>query len=127
MNAIVSTNVENASFPQILGRGLGAFASATSAVLWLLAVWSPDTREMLAGGWTLIVVNLLIVASVVGVIASVRGHGNVMLAAFLLSFLPVGAVLLQSDHWLRWIGILNLLLLVAALVTRWTRPRELRD
>jgi hypothetical protein len=127
VSAIVSTNVENASFLQKMGRGVGAFAAATSAVLWLLAVWSPETREMLAGGWTLVVVNLLIVASVVGVIASVRGHGNVMLVVFLLSFLPVGAVLLQSDHWLRWIGILNLLLLVAALLTRWTRPREPRD
>ena len=111
-------------FLQRIGRGLGAFAAATTAVLWLLAVWSPDTREMLAGGWTLVVVNVLIVVCVVGVIASVRGHPNVMLVTFFLSFLPIGAYLLYFDHWLRWIGILNLLLLVAALVTRWSRPRE---
>lgn len=111
------------SFLQIMGRSLGAFASATAAVLWLLAVWSPDTGGILAGVWTLLVAHVLIVVSVVAVIASVRGHGNVMLAAFLLSFLPVGVYLLYHDHWLRWIGVFNLLLLVAAFVTRWTRPR----
>lgn len=119
----MSVEFGNPGFVQIMGRSLGAFASATAAVLWLLAIWAPDTRDTLAGGWTLIVANLLIIVCVVAVIASVRGHGNVMLMAFLLSFLPVGAVLLQSEHWLRWIGVLNLVQLVAALLTRWTRPR----
>lgn len=122
----MNVRTENASFLQMLGRGLGAFVSAVSAVLWLLAVWSPDTGAIFTGGWALVVANLLIIVCVVGVIASVRGHGNVMLIAFLLSFLPVGAYLLRTDHWLRWIGILNLLLLVAALVTRSTRPRSER-
>ncbi len=112
------------SFPQVLGRGLGAFASAVSAVLWLLAIWSPDTGEILAGAPTLLVACLLLTACIVGVIASVRGHGNVMLIVFLVSFLPIGAVLLRVDHWLRWIGVLNVLLLVAAVVTRTTRKPE---
>lgn len=119
----MSAEIRTPSFLHVAARGLGGFASATAAVMWLLALWSPDTRELLAGTWALLVANLLIIVGVVGVIASVRGHGNVMLAAFLLSFLPVGAVLLRTDHWLRWIGALNLLLLLAALVTRWTEPR----
>ena len=106
------------------GRGVGAFASAATAILWLLAIWSPDTSDVLAGGLTLVVAHLLVVVSVVGVIASVRGHGNVMLAVFLLSFLPVGVVLLRADHWLRWIGVLNLLLLLAALATRFSTRRS---
>jgi hypothetical protein len=115
------------SYPQIVGRSIGAFASATSAALWLLAAWSPDTREMLAGGVTLFVACLFIIVCVVGVIASVRGHGNVMLIVFLLLFLPVGAVLLRADHWMRWIGVCNLILLCGALVTRWTMPRVPRE
>lgn len=115
------------SYLQIVGRSIGAFASATSAALWLLAAWSPDTRDMLAGGVTLLVACLLIIVCIVGVIASVRGHGNVMLVVFLLLFLPVGAVLLRADHWMRWIGVVNLLLLGGALVTRWTARRAPRE
>jgi hypothetical protein len=123
----VEVGLGNVSFLQITGRSVGAFASATTAVLWLLAAWSPDTREMLAGGVSLFVACLFVVLCVVGVIASVRGHGNVMLIVFLLLFLPVGAVLLRADHWMRWIGVFNLLLLCGALLTRWTVRRAPRE
>jgi hypothetical protein len=36
-----------------------------------------------------------------------------LMVAFLASFLPVGAVLIQVDIWFRWIGMLDVALLVA--------------
>jgi hypothetical protein len=106
-----------------IGRAIGGLASATAAVMWVYAMWAPDVREIFAG-WSLPVAMLMMFLSLLAVIAAVRGHGNMMLAMFLGSFLPVGAVLMRVEHWLSWIGVLNLILLGAALVTRWTAPQR---
>jgi len=43
---------------------------------------------------------------------------------FLASFFPVGAFLLPTDHWLKWVGWVDLGLLVAAVLLWLTRRRE---
>jgi hypothetical protein len=106
-----------------IGRAVGALVAAIAAVMWVYAMWAPDVRAILAG-WSLPVAMLMMFLSLLAVIAAIRGHGNMMLAMFLGSFLPVGAVLMRVDHWLSWIGVLNLILCAAALVTRWTSPRQ---
>lgn len=112
-------------FQQYIGfaaRSCGALAAALTALLWVAAMWAPSTRSVLSG-WSFAVAFMMAFFAIFAVIASIRGHGNVMLAMFLASFLPVGAYLIQVDHWLRWVGILNLILLLAALFTRWAATR----
>jgi hypothetical protein len=41
---------------------------------------------------------------------------------FVASFFPVGVVLVTAEHWLRWIGVLDVGLLVAA-VGMWLSAR----
>jgi hypothetical protein len=44
--------------------------------------------------------------------------------AFLASFLPVGAVLVQVDLWFQWVGVLDLLLLLATALI-WYGARDM--
>jgi len=106
----------------LTARGVGAFAAAATALLWIAAMWAPSMQAVLSG-WSFAVASMMAFFAIFAVIASVRGHGNVMLAMFLASFLPVGAYLIRVDHWLRWVGVLNLILLLAALFTRWAAAK----
>ena len=56
-------------------------------------------------------------------IAAVHGHAAVIALAFLASFFPIGVSLLPRDHWLQWVGWLDLGLLVAAVLIWVSEPR----
>ena len=105
-----------------LAQAIGAVASATTVALWALLLWSPSSGQALPGWGSIVVSVFLLIAAVIGTIAAIKGHGNVMLAMFLVAFLPVGGVLLWASGWEHWIGALNLIYLLAALIVRWTRP-----
>ncbi len=107
------------------GRGLGVTAGAANAAAWAFAMWVPTSDVALTAGGepvgqaaTLAVGFLMCVTSIVAVIAAARGHGGVLLGAFLVSFLPVGAFLLYADHWLYWTGWSDLALLASAAMIR---------
>ncbi|MEO1888994.1 MAG: hypothetical protein ABGX33_03650 [Cycloclasticus sp.] len=57
------------------------------------------------------------ILAIVTVIASIRGHGAVILLMFFVSFCPIGFFFLTEAHWLKWTGVLNLGYLLAALLT----------
>lgn len=107
-------------------RGLGVTLGAVNAAAWAFAMWVP-TGGLTLAGFDLVVAFLMCIAGVVAVIAAVRGHSHVLLGAFLVSFLPVGAFVLTLDHWLSWIGMSDLGLLVSAAVLRFTRPMRAGD
>jgi len=106
-----------------IGRGAGGLAAAIAGLFWVFAMWTPGTQSVLSG-WSFAVAFLMLLFSVIAVIAALKGHGAMMLAMFLGSFLPVGAYLIRVEHWLHWVGWLNLTLLCAALVTRWVAPKR---
>ena len=110
----------------IASRGCGVISAGAAALLWVTAMWMPSTQSVLSG-WGFAVAALMLLISIFAVLASLRGHGNIMLGMFLASFLPVGAYLIRVDHWLQWVGILNLLLLAAALLTRWAMASGARS
>ncbi|WP_428100628.1 hypothetical protein [Candidatus Rariloculus sp.] len=96
------------------GRGLGALTGALLAVLWVYTMWAPGAGLGLSG-ISLAIGFTMVVIAVVAIIAAVRGHGTMLMIAFLASFLPVGALLVQAaDPRDRWIGVLDLALLAAA-------------
>lgn len=105
------------------GRALGGLAAGISSLLWVFAMWMPTTQAVFSG-WSFAIGFLMMLFSLLAVIAAIKGHGAMMLAMFLASFLPVGAYLIRVNHWLQWIGVLNLALLVAALMTLWAGGRR---
>lgn len=107
-------------------RGLGVTLGAGNAAAWAFAMWVP-TGGLTLAGFDLVVAFLMCIAGIVAVIAAARGHSRVLLGAFLVSFLPVGAFVLTLDHWLSWIGLSDLGLLVSAAVLRLTGPARPGD
>jgi len=104
------------------GRAIGAVSGAGVAVLWMLGMWVPDTGLELTG-INFVVGMLMALFALFAAIASVRGHAVVLVVLFVASFLPVGLALIGADHWLAWIGRLNVGYLVAAALIRLGRRR----
>jgi hypothetical protein len=105
-----------------LGRGLGVVCAAVLAVAWSYALWVPSAGLPLSGVSVIMALALVAFAVFAG-IASVYGHAVVVVLLFLASFFPIGAFLMSADHWLKWMGWLDLGLLAAA-VLMWTSARR---
>lgn len=105
------------------GRALGLVCAAVLASAWAFALWVPSAGLTLTG--VSVVTALLLVAfALFAGIAAVHGHGAVVALLFLASFFPVGVFLMPTDHWLKWVGWVDLGLLVAAVLLWLTgRPR----
>jgi len=95
------------------GRGLGALSGAIVSLMWMLALWIPSAGFELTG-INFVVALLMAMLALFAVIASVRGHGVVLIVLFVASFLPVGLALAGADHWMSWVGRLNVCYLLAA-------------
>lgn len=98
-----------------LGRALGAVSGAVLSVCWAFAMWVP-TQGVALTGISFVVSLLMAVLALFGAIAAVRGHFIVVILVFLASFFPVGVALITADHWLQWIGRLDLVLLAAGVL-----------
>lgn len=109
-----------------LGRGLGALAGAILSVLWAYAMWVPEAGLPSLSGVSFAVALLMCFLAIIAVIASIHGHSGMLMIAFLASFLPVGAVLIQVELWFRWVGALDLALLAATALI-WLGARERSD
>lgn len=105
---------------EMTGRGLGVVAAAAAALLWVYAIWFPSGGLTISGA-SVVVAGLMTLLAIFAGIASVKGHPRVLIAIFVASFLPVGGYLLGVDHWVRWIGVIDLALLAAALLMLWGR------
>ena len=97
---------------------LGAAISGATALIWLGVLWLPSEREVL-GHFGVVGAAVMLFIAILGVIAALRGHGNLMLAMFLAAFLPVGAFMLWTTAPMyRLLGLLNLCYLVTAFIVR---------
>jgi uncharacterized membrane protein YqjE len=112
---------ERASVLRLFGQVFGAIVSSVTALIWLAVLWLPSEREVL-GHFGVVGAVVMLFVAILGVLSAHRGHGNFMLAMFLAAFLPIGAYMLWTTQPMyRWLGLLNLLYLVAAIVVRSTR------
>lgn len=105
-----------------VGRALGLVCAAGLASAWAYVLWVPSS------GLTLAYLNVVtalffVVLAVFAGIAAVHGHAAVIAVAFLASFFPIGISLLARDHWLQWVGWLDVGLLVSAVLIWVTRRR----
>jgi hypothetical protein len=115
------TGSEGTRVVRLLGQVLGAVVSGVTAIIWLAVLWLPAEREVL-GHFGVVGAALMLFFAILGVLAAHRGHGNFMLGIFLAAFLPIGAFMLWTTQPMyRWIGLLNLLYLAAAIMVRTSR------
>ena len=111
-------------FVHLAGRALGVLSAVLLTLVWVYAIWFPGGGLTITG-LSVLVAGFMTLLAIVAGIASAKGHSAVVFGTFVVSFLPIGAYLLGVDHWLRWIGILDTLLLVAAAAI-WAGKRALR-
>ena len=104
------------------GRIIGGASGVAACGLWLWALGVPQ------GAFTLNALNigigvLMLLFALFAVIASVRGHGVVLVILFVMSFFPVGGYLLGTPLWLRWIGVADFGFLMGGLLIWYSTPR----
>jgi hypothetical protein len=99
----------------LLGRALGVLCASLLASAWAVALWVP-AAGLTPTGISVVTALLLVVLAIFAGIAAVHGHAVVLTLLFLASFFPVGAFVMPTDHWLKWVGWLDLGLLLAALL-----------
>ena len=106
----------------MLGRGLGLVCAAILASIWAFVLWVPSDGFSV-DGVNVVGALMFLVLAAFAAIASVHGHALVIALLFLASFFPIGVSLLPRDHWLHWVGWLDLGLLVAAVLIWATKRR----
>jgi hypothetical protein len=104
------------------GRALGLVCAAGLASAWAYVLWVPSSGLTLAY-LNVVTALLFVVLALFAGIAAVHGHAVVIALVFLASFFPIGISLLARDHWLQWVGWLDLGLLVSAVLIWATRRR----
>lgn len=105
-----------------LGRLVGVVCSAALASAWAFVLWVPSAGLTLTN-FNVVTALLFVVLALFAGIAAVHGHAAVIALAFLASFFPIGVSLLARDHWLQWVGWLDLGLLASAVLIWLSRPR----
>jgi hypothetical protein len=98
-----------------LGRAVGLVCAAGVAAAWAVALWVP-AAGLTPTGISVVTALLLVALAVFAGVAAVHGHALVLALLFLASFFPVGAFLMPTDHWLKWVGWADLGLLLAAVL-----------
>jgi hypothetical protein len=112
------------------GRWLGMAAGALLAALWSYIMWVPNggldvSSVSSVGRFVILLIGFVMcLCGIIAAIAAYRRHSAVLMVAFIASFLPVGAVMIRDDSPLRWLGILDVVLLAAAALIWWGRPRS---
>jgi hypothetical protein len=104
------------------GRGLGALVGALASVGWAVAMWVPSAGLPLTG-ISFVGALLMLLIALVGTIAAIHGHAVVVMVVFLASFFPIGFALFPAEHWLAWIGRIDVGFLIAALAI-WAGSRS---
>jgi len=105
-----------------IGRGLGIVCAALLASAWAFVLWVP-AAGLTVTGISVVTALLLVAFAVFAGIAAAHGHPVVLALFFLASFFPVGAFLMPTDHWLKWVGWVDLGLLAAAVLI-WATSRR---
>ena len=109
----------------IAGQILGVLAGALVALLWLVVIFFPSGDFVISGISVLVAGFMGLMAMVAG-IAAFYGHSVVVFIVFVASFMPVGAYLLGVSHWTRWIGVIDVMFLLAGLMI-WIGSRQPRE
>lgn len=107
----------------IFTRLSGALACVGAAALWMVFLFANPHGEGGRTAGTLFVAGAMIVLAAAGAVASIAGAPLWMGAVAAVSLCPLGFYLLGTPGVFLWIGLCNLVLLVAAVLLHRARPR----
>jgi hypothetical protein len=109
---------------QWLGRMVGLICGAALAGAWAYVLWvPPEGPGLTLANFNVVTALMFVVLAVFAAIAAVHGHAAVIALVFVASFFPIGVSLLARDHWLQWVGWLDLGLLASSLLIWLGRPK----
>jgi hypothetical protein len=106
-----------------IGQVTGISAGAITAILWMMALWMPDTPFTFSTA-SMAVTLIMMILAVVAIVASMKGHPAILLVIFGVSFFPVGLYVLGVPHWIQWVGLSNMGYLLAAIIIWRFRPLD---
>ena len=109
-----------------IGQVIGIVSGAGASACWIVAMVVEGSGLEL-GGLTFIVALGMAVMAMIAVIASVHGHGIVLMVLFFASFFPVGMSILDLPTWAQAIGVLNIGYFLAGLILWWANRMVGRD
>ncbi len=108
-----------------ISRLLGLSAAVGLISLWGIFGWlNPNGSQGLTWG-SYLLIGVMMVLAIIGLVGVLIDHPILMLVVFGLSFVPVGLYLLATPGLFRWIGLLDLLFLIAALLKLFERRLSL--
>jgi len=92
---------------QLIGKIIGIVSGIIVGSMWAIAMWSGsvDWTHPLA---VFVVAIIMLMLSIAVVIGSMREHHRALIFIFVASFFPIGLYLFTLDHWINWIGVLNI-------------------
>jgi hypothetical protein len=100
-------------------RALGAVASVGCIALWMMLITQPHAQVMGFSSVNYTALGFMTMVAVAGAVASAWGKGLALGIVSAVSFVPAGFYLMLTPSKFRWIGWLNLLMLLAALLMGW--------
>lgn len=109
-----------------IGQVIGFLSAIGVTLLWTYAMWGPSSILLLSNT-SFSGAFIMTVIAIVAVIASIHGHGVILLLMFFLSFCPIGFFFLTESHWLSWTGVLDLGFLLAGVLLLKTKPISIAD
>lgn len=98
-----------------VGKVIGVVSGGVAAIMWTQLMWFGGFE------WSqpfpvFVVAMIMVIISVAVVIAAFREHNRVLLFLFVISFFPIGISIITADHWIRWVGFVNLGYLLAGIL-----------
>ena len=99
-----------------IGRLIGLLGATASATLRFVFLVSNPAGEGGATDATHAVVALMVTLAMLGIVAAWKARPYLMIAVFVLSFLPMGLYLLGTPGMYRWIGVFDFLYLVSGIL-----------
>ncbi len=111
----------------VLGKLIGFVSGAIATLMWNQLMWFGGTESsqlfsnFTIATWTqplpvFVVAMIMMLLSIAVVIASFREHHRALVILFIISFFPIGISLFGADHWIKWIGYVNVGFLIAGLL-----------
>jgi hypothetical protein len=112
--------------PYKLGQLTGIIAGSAASILWMMTLWVPEASFSFNIA-SMAVVLLMIVLAIIVIVASLKGHSTVLIVIFGISFFPIGLYVLGIPHWIQWVGLANIVYLLAGVIIWRFKPHTTKE
>lgn len=111
----------------VIGKLIGIVSGGIAALMWNQLMWfggiesSQLFSNFAIAKWTqpfpvFVVAMIMVILSISVVIAALREHYRALIILFVISFFPIGISLFSAEHWIKWVGVVNIGFLLAGIL-----------